>query len=107
MARTITVNVDGQEFILASMTMDQVEEFWDDEGKREDLKQARSRIWKNIHYSIKNAGSDITLEDLKKITTFEAFQILRDKSLEVSGLLTDQGEAKATTTQTSNSSEVA
>lgn len=103
MAKTITVTCEKETFVLASLTMDQVEEFWDDPTPKDDVRGMRLIIWRNIHNCIRNAGSDITLDQLRQLTTFSDFQLLRDKSLEVSGLIVNAGEQKAVATQTSNS----
>lgn len=106
MTRTEKFVTEGdQELVLASLTMDQVEEFWD--NKSTDIKTMRHSIWAIILHSIHNAGSDITLEQLKKKTTITDFNNLRDMVLEVSGLAPKPGENLATPTPTSASSGVA
>lgn len=100
MARTTTVTSDGEEFVLASLTMDQVEEFWDDQRQNEDKDpiSMRDRTWKNLLYSLNNAGAGMEMSELKSRINFKQWQELQTAVLKVSHLLRDEeGEPKAAT----------
>lgn len=90
MARTKTISVDGEQFVIAPLTIDQVEGYLDNtpgEG-------ASSNAWRDITLtvilnSLNNAakdGAQLTLADLKKRMDLLMVNELHSAVLEISGL---------------------
>jgi len=84
MARVKTVEIEGEKYNLKSLTMDQVEEFWDDPDT--SVKGLRARTWKNIEYALNNASNNgvVSIEEIKKKLTLEGYKQLNQAVLEVS-----------------------
>lgn len=108
MARTKTINIEGEQFVIAPLTIDQVENYLDstpDEG-------ANANVWRDITLtvildSLNNASKTdnkalvLTLVDLKKRLDLSMMNDLHSAVLEISGLRAkpaggaDPGESQA------------
>ncbi len=104
MARTKTINIDGEQFVIAPLTIDQVEAYLGNTpGEDADANAWRDVTLTVIMNSINNAvkdGPQITLADLKKRMDLLMVNDLHSAVLEISGLRAagrgaDTGESQA------------
>lgn len=92
MARTKTINLEGEQFTIAPLTIDQVEEYLGSSTKLGD--NADGNAWRDITLtvimnSLNNAAKDgpqLTLPDLKKRMDLLMVNDLHSAVLEISGL---------------------
>jgi len=104
MARTKTINIDGEQFVIAPLTIDQVEEYLGSTPAED----APATAWRDITLtvimnSINNAAKDgpkLTLADMKKRMDLLMMNQLHTAVLEISGLQVagkgaDAGESQA------------
>ena len=103
MARIKTINVEGEQFIIAPLTIDQVEAYLDNTPGEDATPNAwRDMTLNVILNSLNNANpeSKLTLSDLKKRLNLLTMNDLHSAVLEISGLRAvgqgaDAGESQA------------
>ncbi len=104
MARTKTVNIEGEQFTIAPLTIDQVEAYLGNTpGDGADANAWRDITLNVILNSLNNAagdGTQLTLADLKKRMDLLMVNDLHSAVLEISGLRAagqgaDVGESQA------------
>jgi hypothetical protein len=100
MARSKTVTIEGEQFTIAPLNIDQVESHLTDTPDRNDINGWRNHTLKAIAHSLNNAsgetnGNAVTIEMLRQRLDLLLLDGLYKEVLQVSGLrvLTPSGEA--------------